>query len=75
MVAIAPYAIVHGFGIEGDHAIHAIRSWRAVLHGLVTLEAEGAFGLPADIDRSFDLLIDRLVETFAADSTSAEECS
>ncbi len=68
-----PYAIVHGFGLEGDDAIHATRAWRAVLHGFVTLEAGGAFGLATDIDRSFDLLIDRLVETLAPDKTNAEQ--
>jgi hypothetical protein len=30
------------------------------LHGFVTLEAAGGFGLPRDVDRSFDRLVDAL---------------
>ena len=40
------------FGLEGDAAIDATRAIRATLHGFVTLEAAGGFGLPRDIDRS-----------------------
>ena len=48
-------------GLQGDDAVDAIRALRAVLHGFVTLEAGGAFGLRADIDRSFDRLLASLV--------------
>lgn len=51
------FEIMSGLGLEGDDAVDAIRALRAVLHGFVTLEAGGAFGLPADIDRSFDRLL------------------
>ncbi|MGB3409819.1 MAG: WHG domain-containing protein [Microthrixaceae bacterium] len=55
------FAIVAGFGLDGDEAIHAIRSWRSMLHGFVALEAAGGFGLPTDVDRSFERLIEVLV--------------
>ena len=48
-----------GLGLHGDDAVDAIRALRAVLHGFVTLEAQGGFGLPADVDRSFDRLCRR----------------
>ncbi|MCU1401251.1 MAG: TetR family transcriptional regulator [Acidimicrobiales bacterium] len=57
------FEIMSGIGLQGDDAVDAIRGLRAVLHGFVTLEAGGAFGLPADIDRSFDRLIAGLVTT------------
>lgn len=31
--------------------------FRAAVHGFVTLEASGGFGLPRDIDRSFDQMV------------------
>lgn len=48
------FAILAGYGITGDHGVDATRSLRAGLHGFVTLEAAGAFGMPRDLDRSFD---------------------
>lgn len=55
------FEIMSSVGLQGDDAVDAIRALRAVLHGFVTLEAGGAFGLPADIDRSFDRLLASLV--------------
>lgn len=48
-------------------AIHNLRGLRAVAHGFATLEAAGGFGLPADVDRSYELLIDRLLGARSAD--------
>lgn len=49
-------------GLERAAAIDATRALRAGLHGFVSLEAAGGFGLPQDVDRSFE----RLVEILAA---------
>lgn len=59
------FEIMSSLGLHGDDAVDAIRALRAVLHGFVTLEAGGAFGLPADIDRSFDRLLVGLVISLA----------
>lgn len=59
------FEIMSSLGLHGDDAVDAIRALRAALHGFVTLEAGGAFGLPADIDRSFDRLLVGLVTTLA----------
>jgi AcrR family transcriptional regulator len=53
--------VLDGYGITGDDAIDVTRSFRAALHGFVSLEAAGGFGLPTDVDRSFDRLIHSLV--------------
>jgi AcrR family transcriptional regulator len=50
--------VVAAWGIEGDEAIHQVRVLRSALHGFVSLELGGGFGLPLDLDRSFDLLVD-----------------
>lgn len=50
-------AVVRGYGLEGDDALHAVRGVRAALHGFVALEQAGAFGLPQDVDSSFEHLL------------------
>ena len=53
----AVYAILHGYGLSGDAAVDATRMFRAAVHGFITLEAAGGFGLPRDVDRSFDQMV------------------
>jgi AcrR family transcriptional regulator len=50
-------AVLAGYGLDGDDALHAVRALRSVLHGFVSLEALGGFGLPLDLDESFRRLI------------------
>jgi AcrR family transcriptional regulator len=54
-------AVLRGWGLEGDDAIHAVRAFRSAIHGFVAIEAGGGFGIPVDVDESFD----RLVATLA----------
>lgn len=56
--------VLSGFQLRGDDAIDAIRATRAALHGFVGLEIDGGFGLPVDINRSFDRLVRGLVTAF-----------
>jgi AcrR family transcriptional regulator len=65
-------AIVGGWGIEDDEAVHAVRTLRSALHGYVTLEAAGGFGTPVDRDESFA----RLVRTLASglEAAAAAPC-
>jgi AcrR family transcriptional regulator len=53
-------AVMRGYGLDGDAAVHAVRFARAALHGFVALEQAGGFGLPQDVDQSFDELLRRL---------------
>lgn len=50
-------AVLAGYGIGGDDAVDATRILRAALHGFVSLEAGGGFGLPHDVDRTFTRLV------------------
>ncbi|MET7748180.1 WHG domain-containing protein [Micromonospora sp. NPDC005367] len=56
----AVYAVLHGYGITGDAAVDAARTLRSALHGFVSLEVAGGFGLPRDLDRSYDQMIGSL---------------
>ncbi|MBY5161980.1 TetR/AcrR family transcriptional regulator [Salsipaludibacter albus] len=53
-------AVLGDLGLTGDDAVDAARAVRSALHGFVTLEAAGGFGLPRDVDRSFTSLVDTL---------------
>jgi AcrR family transcriptional regulator len=55
-------AILRGWDLEGEQAIHAVRGIRSAVHGFVTLESADGFGMPVDLDESFD----RLLRTLAA---------
>jgi AcrR family transcriptional regulator len=51
-------SVLRGYQLEGDEALHATRALRSSLHGFVSLENAGAFGLPLALDASFARLID-----------------
>jgi AcrR family transcriptional regulator len=55
------------YQLSETDALHAIRGLRSIVHGFVSLEAAGGFGLPLDLDESFD----RLVRGFVANLRSA----
>jgi len=50
-------AALRGYGLTDSAAIHATRCLRAVAHGFASLEANGGFGLPEDLDETYDQLI------------------
>jgi AcrR family transcriptional regulator len=58
-------AVLRGFGLEGDDAVHAVRALRAAVHGFVALETGGGFGLPLDLDASFERLVGLLADGLA----------
>ena len=59
-------AVMDGYGLHGDDAVDAIRAYRAVLHGFVSLEAGYGFAFPSDVDRSFDRLVHALVRALSS---------
>jgi AcrR family transcriptional regulator len=55
-------AVVAGFGLDEDTAVHAIRAMRSAVHGFLALDQAGGFALAVDLDTSFRWLIERLVD-------------
>ena len=49
--------VLSAYNLDGDDSIDAIRAFRSIIHGFVSLETTGGFALKADIDRSFDRLV------------------
>ncbi len=57
--------ILAGYKLGEDDAIDATRALRSALHGFITLESSGGFGLPVDIDRSFERLVNGIAAAFS----------
>ncbi|MGW0333672.1 TetR/AcrR family transcriptional regulator [Streptomyces sp. NPDC003011] len=51
-------AVLRGYEIAESDMDHALRTLRSLCHGFATLQAAGAFQWSADIDESFEWLID-----------------
>jgi hypothetical protein len=60
------YAVLEGYSIEGEDAVDATRTLRALLHGYVALEAAGGFGMARDVRESFDRAIEGFDTTLAS---------
>jgi AcrR family transcriptional regulator len=59
------YAVLEGYGLRGEDAIDATRTIRSALHGFVSLEQREGFGLPREVDRSFEWLVDSFHRAFS----------
>lgn len=57
-------------GIPQEEAIHLIRAMRALLHGFLELEANAGFGMPVDINASFDRSVDLVIDAIASAADS-----
>lgn len=53
--------VLTAYELEGDDAIDAIRAFRSSLHGFVTFESQGQFAIAADINRSFERMVDGFI--------------
>jgi len=49
------------YALSPDEALHVVRMIRIIVHGCVTLENSGGFGLPLEIDETFRCLLDSLL--------------
>jgi AcrR family transcriptional regulator len=67
-------ALLEGLGLPAAELVPLVRAFRSALHGFVSLEIGGGFGLPYDVDASFDLLVDvvlaGLLQRAAADAAN-----
>ncbi|MEV3927146.1 TetR-like C-terminal domain-containing protein [Actinomadura coerulea] len=55
------YGTLRGYALEGPELVHATRCLRSAFHGFAVLEAAGGFGLPADLEASYELLITMVI--------------
>lgn len=51
------FAVLAPYQLGQEAATHAVRGMRSIVHGFVSLETAGGFGMPLAIDESFDRLV------------------
>jgi AcrR family transcriptional regulator len=66
-------AVLVPYSYSEEEAIHAIRSLRSIVHGFVSLEVAGGFGIPIDLDASFQWLIKLFVAGLRSSSGNSEQ--
>jgi len=54
-------AVLRAWGFTGNEVLHRVRVIRSALHGFITIEAEGGFGLALSLDESFEMMLQTLV--------------
>ncbi len=55
-------AVVEPYGFGPDDTIHVVRGLRSLLHGFVSLEIAGGFGMALDRDESFRQLVQLFIQ-------------
>lgn len=50
-----------GGTLDNPEIVHRVRALRAAVHGFAALESTGGFGIPVDLDTSFDVLARAIV--------------
>ncbi|MFU8851370.1 TetR-like C-terminal domain-containing protein [Micromonospora sp. SL1-18] len=55
------FGVLRAYRLEDSAAIHAIRCLRAIMHGFTSLEAAGGFGLPENLDDTYERLIQMFI--------------
>jgi AcrR family transcriptional regulator len=62
-------AVLRGYDIAPQETTHALRALRSVFHGFATLQATGGFQWAADVDESFEWLVDLVDRGLRATAT------
>lgn len=63
--ALDPFAaVLRGYDLPEAELVHALRTFRSMLHGFTTLETGGGFRLSEDVDASFAWVVAFLDEGF-----------
>ena len=65
------FAVLRGYGLEGDQAVHAARLIRVTLHGFVALEAEQGFAIDVPVQATFERIVAALDLVFRTDCTAS----
>ncbi|RKF50338.1 TetR family transcriptional regulator [Bacillus wiedmannii] len=54
--------VLQQYGLEGENALHATRGFRSICHGFASIEQQGGFGLPLDLDTSLHVLLETFIK-------------
>ncbi len=60
-VLVVMRTVLASYNLGNEAEVHAVRGLRSLVHGFVSLEIAGGFGLPVNVDESFERLIGMFV--------------
>lgn len=60
------FAVLSGYDLSGPDLVHATRALRATLHGFIALEQAGGFGMPVDLEESYQQCVELFISGLAA---------
>jgi AcrR family transcriptional regulator len=63
---------LNAYHLSQDEAYHAIRMLRSFVHGCVTLETIGGFGMPLEVDETFRRLVAMFIHYLHQSDTKSE---
>jgi AcrR family transcriptional regulator len=66
-------AVLEPYRLSEEEAIHAIRGLRSIVHGFLSLEVAGGFGMPVDLDASFHWLINLYIAGLSRSTVNGEK--
>ena len=66
-------AVLAPYRLSEEEAIHAIRGLRSIVHGFLSLEVAGGFGMPVDLDASFHWLINLYIAGLSRSTLTGEK--
>jgi len=53
--------VIEPYKVKKKNQIHAIRNLRCILHGFIDLEIQQGFGMPDDLEKSFELSVEAYI--------------
>jgi AcrR family transcriptional regulator len=56
-ILLVVHAVLARYRLDDVAEVHAIRALRSMLHGFISLELAGGFGMPVNIEESFHVLV------------------
>ncbi len=59
------FTLVSDLGVPQKELVHVVRAVRSMLHGFVSLQLAGGFGMPEDIETSFHKMIEGFLKGYA----------
>jgi AcrR family transcriptional regulator len=68
-------AVLEPFNLDEDRSIHAMRGFRSLVHGFVSLESVNGFGLKQNIDESFTFVLRSFLSGLDAGTNEAASCT
>ncbi|MEH7179818.1 TetR/AcrR family transcriptional regulator [Neobacillus vireti] len=54
--------VLQAYELDGDHALHAVRGLRSILHGFSALEQRGGFKMDLDLNVSLEVIIKAFIK-------------